>query len=235
VAKQVAKRVELDLPECNLGGDGTFSWLIEVDKEAGTVRTGGAPPADPHQGYCFVNGMLNGTAVAPVDVAVDNSDGLFTVQGFDVTLPIYLEASGSDVILLPLRQVAVTEGRVTEDLNCIGEHNADNLEPQTQCLGRPEIPAFVNGAKLEAYITLEDADTVDVPVIGASLCVALSEDAITWGDGGSPVRCKRDTDGAILLQGDWCSQTNSAGGCRDSFRLGGELAASAVQINGECG
>ena len=41
-------------------------------------------------------------------------------------------------------------------------------------------------------------------------------------------------DDAIVLQGDWCSTTNSEGGCRDAFRLGGELAASAVKITGDC-
>src|SRR5436190_20208414 len=94
VARQVAKRVELDLPQCNLGGDGTFSWLVEIDKQAGTVRTGGAPPTDPRDGYCFVNGMLGGREVKPVDVDVTLTGNDFSVVDFDVVLPVYLDEAG---------------------------------------------------------------------------------------------------------------------------------------------
>ena len=96
-------------------------------------------------------------------------------------------------------------------------------------------PSFVNGARMTASITLEEADAVDVPVANMSLCVVLSGNAVTYGDGQAPIaRCRRDETGAIALAGDWCSTTDSADGCRDAFRLGADFAASAVVISGDC-
>jgi hypothetical protein len=57
-----------------------------------------------------------------------------------------------------------------------------------------------------------------------------------YNDGGTPKRCRRDANDAIVLQGDWCSTTNmpAASGCADSFALGAQFAASAVEITGVC-
>jgi hypothetical protein len=64
--------------------------------------------------------------------------------------------------------------------------------------------------------------------------VVLSGSPNTYGDGGDPMHCSRDGNGQIEFQGDWCSTTNSAGGCRDAVRLAGGLAASAVSMQSNC-
>jgi hypothetical protein len=43
--------------------------------------------------------------------------------------------------------------------------------------------------------------------------------------------CSKDASGKITAMGDYCSQSNSAGGCADSFWLAATIAASAAKIN----
>ena len=76
---------------------------------------------------------------------------------------------------------------------------------------------------------LEEADTVVVDAIGQSLCVILSGDAATYGDGGTPTKCKR-TNGKINFQGDWCAASNNMA-CTDSAHLTANFSASGVKAN----
>src|SRR5215467_2633230 len=54
--------VNLNAPDCGENGDGSFTWLIHVDRGSNTLKTGGAPPSpDPFgQGYCFVDLVASG-------------------------------------------------------------------------------------------------------------------------------------------------------------------------------
>lgn len=244
VAEIVSRGVRAKLPECKLQGDGTFNWLLEFDTAAGTLRTGGAKPvADPDNGYCFTDEtvMQNGMpfVIAPIEGDAPINDGRFSAAiTADVIVPIYLDATDtSKVVLLPLRQARLYDGEISADNNCIGKYNAAGLDPVNLCLPEDGKPAFIDGGKLEGFITIEEADTVVIDVLGQTMCVLLSADTLTYGDGGSPVqRCKRDANDVITLTGDWCAATNSAAtaDCKDAFKLGATFAASAAKMAASC-
>jgi hypothetical protein len=234
VAGIIESGVTMNLPDCNLTGDGTFSWLIELDTGLGTLKTGGATPvADPTAGYCFVNEMLGTTQVSPVvlDAAPDAGGTIDVAVGGDVVVPIFL-GNVASYVLLPLSDFQILGAALSPDQNCIGVYNADQLSPADACEPSGSVSRFTNAGMIEAYITLEAADSVIIDALGQSLCVLLTGDA---GDGGMPKKCSRDPGtNEIIAKGDWCSMTNMAGGCADSYQVTGEFAASAVQINGDC-
>jgi hypothetical protein len=225
--------VQMNLPTCNFGGGGTFSWLLQFDTASATLTTGGAKPAsNPLNGYGFVNGSVAGVAVAPVSVGLVNAGGgLFeTAQGISLKMPVFLDAEGQSAIVLPLQQLTI-KGGVSNDGNCIGAYNAGGLDPANNCLPDDNTPLYIKTATLDATITLEDADKIDINAIGQSLCVLLSGDAAQFGDGDKPInRCKR-SGGKIVFTGDWCAATNSAGGCGDAVKMGGTFAANAVKLD----
>ena len=226
--------VTMNLAECNQTGDGTFSWLLELDTGLGTLKTGGAKPvADPTAGYCFVNEMLGTTPVTPLvlNAAPDADDMINVAMGGDVVIPIFL-GSVADYFLLPLRDFRILGAALSADRNCIGVYNEDKLPLEDSCEPSGDVTRFTEAGTIDAYITLEDADAVVFDSLVQSLCVLLTGDA---GDGRSPKKCSRDPGtGQILAKGDWCSATDSAGGCQDSLQLTGTFAASAVEITGEC-
>lgn len=226
--------VRMNLESCRLTGLGTFNWLLQFDTTAGMVKTGGAlPRTDPRAGYCFINSTIGMTPIAPVNVAYTMDAGAMTAEVGDIQVPIYTDLAATEApILLPLKGARVSQLGLSADNNCVGTYNAEGLLPSDRCLPDSDHPAFVDGATLEGYIILEDADQVLVEDINQTLCVLLGGTAS--GDGGSPNRCKRDAMGAIELQGDFCSTTLSAGGCADAFTLGATFAASAVEITGDC-
>jgi hypothetical protein len=236
VTTVITKGIELNREECSLVGQGTFSWILEFTKSTGMLKTGGAKVSTPEEGYCFVNETLSGVDIAPIEVDVGLDGGQISpTMGQDVTVPIYIDATGSSYVLLPLRQARIFDGKLSEDGNCIGTYNAANLSPDDACVGNADTPPFLPGAKIDGFITLEEADGVVVEDLGQSLCVLLSGDAATYGDGGDPVnRCKRDGMGKIVLEGDWCSTDNMADGCKDAVKLAAEFAASGIKINGDC-
>jgi hypothetical protein len=241
VAGIVGSAVKLDIDDCNLKGSGTFSWLLQFDN--GVLKTGGAKPVtDPRGGFCFVNEMVGGQTVAPIlaDATV-GADGSFSAaMGLDVVVPIYLDAAATSVVLLPLNQARLFNGKLSADKNCIGAFNGKGLDPQNLCLPDEEagVFSFENGAELEGFITLEQADSVIVDTLGQTLCVLLSGDASQYGTDapdGTKV-CARDANMGIIYQGDWCSTTNAAAdaSCKDAVKLGAKFAASAVKITGDC-
>lgn len=244
VGKTVASGVAWKRPDCYLTGDaegGTFSWIAHFDLDTNTVCTGGAkPPAKPEDGYSFVNEMLmqGGQTfdIKPIKFSSDLSQGKFSVavaDAQDIIVPIY--TAEGDPILLPLRKARITEGQLSSNNNCVGSFNAAGLDPFNNCGPYPEENqfSFINGGKLEGYITLEDADNIVVDLANASLCALLTEN----GDGGTPIeKCKRDAMGNVDFKGDWCDATNAAATdtCSDAVQLAAEFAASAVKINGGC-
>lgn len=230
VAGIIAKAVTMNLPDCNLNGTGTFSWLLQFDTATGKLKTGGAEiQADPSAGYCFVNQMLGGQNVAPLTVdAAPDADGKFSVSvGGDVVVPIFL-GDAAHYVLLPLKNAKIINATLSKDHNCIGKYNAENLDPGAMCLP----PEFTNAATLDAFITLEDADTVQVEPLKETLCALLTGE----NDGGMPKKCKRDANNKITSKGDWCAATDMAAdaSCADAFKLGADFAASGVKITGDC-
>ncbi len=249
VSDLLTKGVTLNYPACAgavdpsyaiFTGDGTFSWILEFDKTAGQLRTGGAKlEADPNRGYCFVNETIGSFPVAPLEVAVPlGADGTFATQTTKaVTVPIYTDpANAANVILLPLRGVRIFDGKVSADNNCIGSYNGEALDPNNLCKEEPgAVPLFIDGAKLEGHITLEDADAVLIPELSnRTLCTLIVNDA-QYVDG---TACKR-TAGVIDYPGDWCTgatpdDPGAAGGCGDSVKLGATFAAAGATLRSDC-
>jgi hypothetical protein len=223
---------------CHLQGNGTFSWLLAFDADAGKLVTGGAkPPADPAAGYAFLDedastsgGSLH-LGSATLDAPLQGDCQITSTEG-DVNLPVYLDSSGSDAIVLPLRHLRFTNVTVSPNHDCIGKFNAETLEPKNSCIPDTSQEAFTDGGSVEAAIPLEEADDILVGALNQSLCVLLTGDASAYGDGGSPNRCKRQN-GEIVFEGDWCMATNQAAtaGCHDGMRFAGTFAASAVKVN----
>jgi hypothetical protein len=238
VANIIANAAQMNLDQCNLAGAGTLSWLLEVNTTTKMLTTGGAKPAaDPTAGYCFVNEVMDGLFVAPVETNVSLNLGSLSANVGDLLLPVFLDAAGSSHILLPIHKVGLS-GTLSADSNCIGKYNADTLDPANNCLAEPpNILSFTNDGMAFGFISLEDADSIIVEPLAQSLCVLLSGDPATYGDGGSPAKCKRDPmTSEIIYQGDWCSATDTPASpvCYDASRFQADFAASAVQGLGKC-
>jgi hypothetical protein len=239
VQPSVASAILPDDAACNLEGNGTFSWLLQFDPAAGTLVTGGARPvADPTLGYSFDDETIaSGSAsfhVASVTLSAEETpECAFSSSAADLVMPVFLDAMGVNVMLLPLHQLGFDSGRISADNGCIGQYNAAGLAEASECQPTGTIPSFIDGASVSAFFVLEEADTVEVAQLGQSLCVLLSGDAQGFGDGGSPIeRCKRDASGEILFKGDWCAATNAKAtpGCEDSLRFTAQFAAQGATI-----
>jgi hypothetical protein len=233
--------VELNEMPCYLTGSGTFSWLIQFDTTAGTIMTGGAKPVtDPTKGYSFDTEMSGGFSLAPVTITAkpDPSTGVFAAAtGKSLIVPIFLDATGTSVVLLPLQAARLKMGTLSADQNCIGSFNAAKLEPANNCLPIPGgASQFIPGGELDGFITLDDADNVSISALQESLCVLLSGNAMMYGMtamGSSEAVCTRDANNKVIFQGNWCSTKNApaADGCADAVQLGASFAASSVLIN----
>lgn len=235
--------VRMNFSSCHLDGGGTFSWLLRFDTVSGKLTTGGAKPAaDPTKGYSFVDETLvqggKSFKIAPFTANAPILGGAFAiVMGQDLIMPIYLDIPATKAVLLPLRDVELT-GTLSPHNNCIGKLDPKFFDLASSCFSDGLNPAFLGAdgkldsdGAINAYVRLEDADAVDVEAVGQSLCVILSGDAATYGDGASPIaRCKRDAGMKILFQGDWCGATNNAS-CTDSVRFAAGFSASAVKGN----
>ena len=229
---------------CNLSGTATFSWLLQFDTASATLKTGGAKPVmDATQGYAFDDEMIAQGAktfhVQPISyqsIKPDASGSFAVTKGQDLVMPVFLNDTGTSVLLLPLHEARITMGTLSRNQNCIGTYNAAGLEPVNSCQPDGTHPQFLSGGKLDGYITLEEADTVVVSAISQSLCVLLSGNAAMYGmtpNGANTAVCKRDEGGKILYQGNWCATTNmaAAGGCADAEPLTANFAASSIKIN----
>lgn len=225
--------VVMSLAPCNLKGTGTFNLLLQFDTKNKKIKVGGAKPTTtPAKGYTYATGMASGLDIGPItdDLDLDASGNFSPAKGADINLPIYFAATDATPgVVLPLHKASIT-GTLTDNNNCVGKYNADKLDPKKLCGPTDTVPYYTDGADLDAYITLEEADKVVIAQLGQSLCVLLSDNATMYGDMSTPKKCTRDAAGKILFKGDWCSTTNSPGSaaCNDASKLTGTLAASAV-------
>lgn len=237
IAQVVASAVPLHVPACNQNGTATFSWLLQFDTTAGTLKTGGAKPAaDATTGFSFVDEMIGGAHIQPVTfTAKPDASGTFSIiTGMDLTIPVYLDASGSMAVVLPIHEARFTSGTLSSNQNCIGVYNGTGLDPANSCVPDPTHPGFITAGTVDGYITLAEADSVVVDKVSSSLCAILTNGNGTYtttNAQGISV-CKRDSNNAILLPGDWCASTNAAAtsGCTDAVQLAGNFAASSVKI-----
>ncbi len=235
----IDKGVDLAAPECgDPSGNGAFNWLLRVDPNAQTVLTGGAPPsADPFgTGFCFYRHSLGGLDIEPSTVGASFDGGTFSTAVIPLlNVPVFLSADAgaanpANVIILPLRNAVLEQTAITNNNNCIGSFNLLALDNTCNVNDPSSCSKWLTAGSLGAYMTLEEADSVVVSILSRTLCVILTLSPGGMNDAGITT-CARDMNGKITAQGDYCSTTNSAGGCMDSYWLSATFAASAVTIN----
>lgn len=227
VAGVIENTVLPTFPQCNLDGTGTFSLLMQFDTSASALLIGGARPvADPTQGYAFDTETLTGLAVAPqtVTAAVTRGQTFATTTGFDLTMPIFLQKTGDDAIVLPLHETSLN-GTLSANGNCIGSYNSTTLDPSNSCQPSGGQLAFTNGGRITAFMTIAETDSVTITSLRASLCVVLAGPASS--DAAQPTAHCLDT-----VKGDWCSTTNAAAtsDCADAFAFDMSYAASSIKV-----
>jgi hypothetical protein len=218
-------------PMCGpTGGAGTFNWLFSVNKTANTLTTGGAPTsADPFgMGYCFVNSTFGTTMVAPVTGPVTFTGNTFTSSTLAnvLNVPIFYDKP-TDPILLPIRGGVLQNVTISSDNDCVGSFNAAALDNKCSFDGTTCSLWKTNGS-LGGYITLKDADAVNISALGESLCVLLTGTGAMKTASG---QCPPDA----FTKGDYCSSPAGPGGCNDSAWLAATFSASAVNINSGAG
>ncbi len=233
----VASGINLNAPECaEVNGKGAFNWLLRVDKNAKTLQTGGAPASsDPFtKGFCFFQQNVNGLLVGPVTAKVDfASDTQFSSQPFDqLNVPIFVDPTNlASVVVLPLKKAVVKDVTLSANGNCIGSFNQNAVAGSSCSDEDPDkCSHWLTAGVIGGFITLEDADAVKVDLLHESLCVLLTKSTPDPKTGG----CTR-TAGKLDYKGDFCSTTQTAGGCQDAFWLSATFAASAVKINDGAG
>lgn len=220
---------------CGENGDGTFSWLIQLDTANNKVTTGGAPPTmDPFgAGYCFVNKSIDGLPVGPITVPMTKgSDGTWA-SGVIQKLYVPIYPPMLSPIVLPISGATVKGVTLSPDNNCIGSYNPNAITSVTGNVCTDDITAcdrWLTAGALGGYITLEESDKVYVPQLSESLCVLLTGGVSVDTSDPNEKKCGR-TNGVINVKGDYCSTSNSPGGCGDSYWLAAAFAASAAKIS----
>lgn len=223
---------------------------------------GGVPQAligPTTDGTCFASftdqqsGIKIGPISAPFTMNGNDVEAIFdagskmTPPQPDLVIPIYLDNKLDQYVLLPLHEVDV-KATLSADHNCVGAYRGNDLKVSDSCLPAQGQFAWTNNGSYTAYVTVAESDTVMVQSLGYSLCVLLSGDVAKWKGTkvdcgvdpatGAKVSCAKcegspgfQASGALPV-GDWCSTTNTAGGCNDAFHLVTKFAASAIQIKG---
>ncbi|MFO0616062.1 MAG: hypothetical protein U0414_25940 [Polyangiaceae bacterium] len=217
---------------------GAFSWILNFDTTAKTLKTGGALPAEnPADGYCFVDKTIDGFAIKPLEVSapIDANGNFEIAMPADVVVPVYADRTATTVILLPLKSVKITMAKLSNNNNCLGSYNGAALGDNF-CAASADVPKFNDAATLVGFATLEDADAVTVSQLKKSLCVLLAGDNAAMFTDPSGAKCLRDMNNQIVLKGDWCAATNSAATdtCHDAMKLQGTFAASSVAMKTSC-
>ena len=218
--------LNIDLAEkaCGEVGKGLFSWLLRIDRTAGTLTTGGAPPPVDAlgQGFCFARFESGTLSVAPITTKIDFAGDTFkSLEPQKLKIPIFLTADIGSVVLLPITDVRLEGVTVSENGNCIGKLNPIALD--SNCNSDTSLCSkWQTAGALGGYITLEEADAVKIRDLNnKSLCSLLSSE---------PLVCARDGSGKIQFKGDYCSVDKQPGSCGDSMWLAATFAASAAKI-----
>lgn len=226
----VTKNIDLKAKQCGELGNGAFNWLIRIDKAAGTLKTGGAPPVTDFlgQGYCFYDHTTStGTKVQAAEgpIKFDGDTFSTTTPIKSLPIPIFLAGDINNVIVLPITNAVITKVTLSANDNCIGSFQPKALD--SDCVDDPgACSKWQTAGAIGGYITLEEADSVVVQDLSESLCVLLTKATKDANN-----KCPRDGSGHIIPKGDYCSTTQSGGGCQDSYWLAATFAASAAKIN----
>lgn len=238
--------IYFNAPNCNAQGQGTFSWFFELDTEAKKLKTGGGlPVTDVTKPGCFVSLPNASIPTQPITIDATLTGSSFSAEKFSIVVPIFLAADQLDTpVLLPIHGGKVN-ATISEDGNCIGSYNADELEPQFDCA--PDTPAgqraWKDGGTLSGFITVAEADDVFIDDIGTSLCALLAGGG-KW-KGAEDGRCdsSENWQNGLRPNGNWCASDPPTSGepgtpateqCKDAWKLEATFAASAFPISGDC-
>lgn len=214
-----------------------LAWILRFDLGAGTLVTGGAVEgAGQAPGFQFINVTVPtnpGTAVVqPVTAPLAWTGCDLDVAMGDVNMPIQYDPGFASTVYLPFRNLRFHGGQVSPDHNCIGVYNDALLSPGNSCAPTDSVPAYADGAQIEAVFPLEDADQSIISPLSQSLCVFLSQDSNQFGtQDGQYTRCKRYANNEIVFKGDWCAATNQPAtpACADALHVVATFAASGVK------
>lgn len=217
--------------KCANGGTESFTWLIQQDTAAKTIKTGGSRGSSDSKKFAFLDESVKGAALESIcpgfkgpTVEIDmrpvtakyteNADGSWTTPTIEkVNVPIF-DTSGIPIIL-PLREAVLKNVKVNG--NCIGGY-----DKKYWCDG--DSLGWTTGGAIVAKMTAEDADLVPVKSAGCqSLCAILVNDS-TKTDGKV---CKRGADGKIPEIGTTCV---GGGTCKNAFLLSATFGAYGVEI-----
>ena len=224
----VTTNIDLNAKQCGELGKGLFNWLLRLDRTNNTLITGGAPPPTDAlgQGFCFATfTTVDGINIAPINTGVEFTGNTFkTKDKLKLNIPIFLSPDIASAVVLPISDIVLSDVTVSDDTNCIGTFNKNALDPM--CYDDPSSCYKWNTAgALGGYITIKEADNVNIKDLNQSLCAFLTgqKDPATN-------KCTRDGSGNLPATGDYCSTTKAGGGCKDSFWLAATFAASAAKI-----
>jgi hypothetical protein len=215
-----------------------LAWILQFDLAAGTLTTGGAiEGAGQAPGFQLINGTVGegSTAILPVTAPLALGAGCdLDVAVGDVNVPLQYDANSAlSSIYLPFRHLRFKGGKVSPDHNCIGVYNEALLDPVNNCAPTATVPAYNDGAELEAMFPLEDADQAIIGPLQMSLCLFLTQNTAMYGtQTGQYQTCARDASGKILFPGDWCSVTDqpATASCADAVHVSATFAASGVRM-----
>jgi hypothetical protein len=212
---------------------GQTTWVMKFDLAAGTLTTGaamdpgGSAPGLEFTSTAVTNGNTSAT-IMPVTApfALGNDCALDVTVG-DVNMPL----PENEGLYMPFRKVRFSGGKITPDHNCIGTYADDKLSPDSACTAPQGASPYTNEAEIHAMLSLEEADTIPIQILGISLCVFLTHNKNTGGLPNPPL-CPRGPDNKIIFQGDHCSATNGPAtpDCADALEVVGTFAASGVKL-----
>jgi len=217
-------------PKCANNGAESFTWLMQIDSAAKTIKTGGARASADGKTFGFLDESVNTASLEsicpgfkgpsepvnlrPVTAPYTETNGKISTDSIPlINVPIF-DTSGLPIIL-PLREAALKN--VTIEGSCIGK-----WEKQFACSGTTL--GWTTGGAILAKITAEEADKVPVKSAGCqSLCAILANDA-TKTDGKV---CKKGPDGKVPEIGTHCVGGTS---CKNAFLLSATFGAYGIDI-----
>ncbi len=247
---------------CRQQGTNRFNILLDFDFETMQMKVGAAIPQkllghNIGEGTCWANYVDTDQSdlkskIFPVSTTftLNESTGEFSAtfpkpaEGEQnvMNVPIYVADTEDDFALLPLRELVVT-GTLSAGNSCVGKFVHEPLAAPT-CAADSSGFRWENAGKYIGYVTVDDADSVDVSSLGFSLCTLLSGDSVKWDNNADGIgRCVNSAgfkaNSNQLPEGNWCSVSNSADasacdGVLDAWQLKTEFAASGIKIDGDC-
>lgn len=216
---------------CVNGGAESFNWLLQINRTAGTLKTGSAKPSADGAKFTFLNESYSGTPAAtfcpgfvgptaPLDLRPVTVSFATIGAGIETpllpSLNIAIYDSAGIGIVLPLREARFRVASLT-DTTCFGSWNKSYW-----CDG--DSLGWTTGGSVVAKITAEEADRVPIRSASCqSLCAILVNDA-TKTDGKT---CKRGPDGKVPEIGTHCVGGTS---CKNAFLFSATFGSYGIDI-----